>query len=208
MAVGRLDQDSEGVLLVTTDGRLSCYVSKSRTVEKEYYAQVEGALCEGDDALRRLRDGGVELTLGGGKSFATRPCAVALVDAATVDRLPPRGKAVAGLTSTKQDGTVVLRPTTWLSVTLVEGKNRQVRRMTAAVGHPTLRLVRVRVGDVSLFDARLDGRPLRPGDVAPWAPGADFLRDAHDFAVRDAALWMAQQGTAPHGEGRAAIRPS
>ncbi|KAJ1454724.1 pseudouridine synthase [Pelagophyceae sp. CCMP2097] len=195
MAVGRLDQDSEGVLLVTTDGRLSHYISKSRTIEKEYYAQVEGHLRDGDDALRRLRDGGVELSLGGGRgAYFTQPCAISLVDASNVARLPPRTKAVAGLTSKKQDGRIIERPTTWLAVTLKEGKNRQVRRMTAAVGFPTLRLVRVRVGDVGLFDSRFDGRALLPGDVGPWAPSDALLRDAHDFSVQDAALWTAQQG--------------
>ena len=75
------------------------------------------------------------------------------------------------------DGSVVDTQTTWISLTLVEGQNRQVRKMTAAVGHPTLRLVRVRVGDAVLGT-------LRPGEMGAWDPGAELTSRAHLFCCR------------------------
>ncbi len=142
---GRLDRDSEGLLILTDDGRLQARIADPKFRKpKTYWVQVErvpdaAAL----DALRK----GVAL-----KDGLTRPAEVRLID-------PP-----AGLWP--RDPPVRYRksvPDAWLELTITEGRNRQVRRMTAAVGHPTLRLIRVRVGDWSL-----DG--LRPGD---WC---DFRR--------------------------------
>lgn len=141
MAIGRLDEESEGLLLLTTDGRLSEAV-RSRHVEKEYYAQVDGLLTE--EALAQLRQG-VAISIQG-QPYRTSPCQARLVVAPT---LPPRARPVRD----DRHG-----PTSWVSLTLTEGKFRQVRKMTAVVGFPTLRLVRVRVGGLLLAD-------LLPGAV-------------------------------------------
>jgi 23S rRNA pseudouridine2457 synthase len=136
MAVGRLDEASEGLLLLTTDGLLSAEV-RSQQVEKEYYAQVDGLIT--DDAVTQLRQG-VEIGLPEGK-YQTTPCAAFRLE--TAPELPPRSRKIRD----ERHG-----PTSWVSITLTEGKFRQVRKMTAAVGFPTLRLVRVRVGGVHLRD--------------------------------------------------------
>ena len=134
MSVGRLDEHSEGLLLLTTDGRVSERV-RSQHVEKEYYAQVDGLLT--DAALAQLRQG-LEIGLGEAR-YQTRPCAARRL--ADAPDLPPRARRIRA----DRHG-----PTSWVSLTLTEGKFRQVRRMTAAVGFPTLRLVRVRVGPLWL----------------------------------------------------------
>ena len=134
MAIGRLDEDSEGLLLLTTDGLISEQV-RSRHVEKEYYAQVDGQLTP--EAVARLR-GGVDISLRG-TLYRTLPCQARLL--AEAPALPPRGRAIRA----DRHG-----PTSWVALVVTEGKFRQVRKMTAAVGFPTLRLVRVRVGEVRL----------------------------------------------------------
>ncbi|MGI4870523.1 MAG: pseudouridine synthase [Janthinobacterium lividum] len=136
MAIGRLDEDSEGLLLLTTDGRLSEQL-RSRHVEKEYYAQVDGLLTAG--ALAALQQG-VDISLHG-QPYHTLPGQARLLPAPP--ELPPRARRIRD----ERHG-----PTSWVALTLTEGKNRQVRKMTAAVGFPTLRLVRVRVGAVWLGD--------------------------------------------------------
>jgi len=134
---GRLDRDSEGLLLLTDDGKLQARIADPRfKLPKTYLVQVEG---EPDEtALKKLRKG-VEL-----KDGLTRP---ALAEIIADPHLWPRDPPV------RFRKTV---PDTWLRLTIAEGRNRQVRRMTAAVGHPTLRLVRWSIGDWSL-----DG--LEPG---------------------------------------------
>lgn len=130
---GRLDRDSEGLLLLTDDGRLQARIADPRfKLAKTYLVQVEGLPDE--DALARLR-GGVMLNDG-----PTRPAEVEqIADPALWPRDPPiRVRAHI--------------PDCWLSLTIREGRNRQVRRMTAAVGHPTLRLVRWRIGEWTLAD--------------------------------------------------------
>ena len=125
---GRLDRDSEGLLLLTDDGAEQARIADPRfKLAKTYLVQVEGEL--GDAALGRLRRG-VELRDG-----LTRP---AQVEAIAAPELWPRDPPVRFRKSV---------PDRWLSLTIREGRNRQVRRMTAAVGHPTLRLVRWRVGE-------------------------------------------------------------
>jgi len=129
MAIGRLDEDSEGLLLLTTDGKMS-ELFRSRKVEKEYWAQVDGIIS--DASLQQLQKG-VEIGFEG-KRYTTRSCEVRKIES---PELPARGKKIRD----ERHG-----PTSWISITLTEGKFRQVRKMTAAVGFPTLRLVRSRVG--------------------------------------------------------------
>ncbi|AWH86058.1 pseudouridine synthase [Flavobacterium album] len=142
MAIGRLDEDSEGLLLLTTDGMMSEIV-RSKKVEKEYYVQVDGLITE--EAIEQLKNG-VEIGFKGLR-YTTLRCEAHIVQNAP--DFPLRGKKIRD----ERHG-----PTSWLSVTVTEGKFRQVRKMTAAVGFPTLRLVRVRVGNVALGD-------LQPGEV-------------------------------------------
>ncbi|MFT6359104.1 MAG: Cof subfamily protein (haloacid dehalogenase superfamily)/pseudouridine synthase [Saprospiraceae bacterium] len=136
MAIGRLDVDSEGLLLLTTNGKVSSLIT-GRKVEKEYYVQVDGEIDEA--AVERLKTG-VEITVKGRpERYLTLPCnAFRLPEP---PNFPPRTKPIRG----HHHG-----PTSWVSITLKEGKNRQIRKMTAAVGFPTLRLFRVRIGDVKL----------------------------------------------------------
>lgn len=134
MPIGRLDEKSEGLLLLTTDGKMSDFVN-SQKVDKEYYAQVNGAITE--EAMAQLAQG-VEIGFEG-KKYHTKPCKVFKLDA--VPDLPIRSQKIRD----DRHG-----PTSWISLTLNEGKFRQVRKMTSAVGFPTLRLVRVRVGDIHL----------------------------------------------------------
>lgn len=134
MAIGRLDEDSEGLLLLTTNGMTSELV-RSKTVEKEYYAQVDGVITE--EAVNQLKNG-VEIGFKGIR-YTTKKC-----EAQIITELPDcigLGKRIRD----ERHG-----PTSWVSITLTEGKFRQVRKMTAAVGFPTLRLVRIRVGNISL----------------------------------------------------------
>lgn len=134
MAVGRLDHDSEGLLLLTTDGMMS-YKVRSKEIEKEYYVQVDGIITE--QALLQLQNG-VEITVNGAK-YKTLPCkTLRLKDES---KLPARGRKIRD----PKHG-----PTSWISITLCEGKNRQIRKMTAAVGFATLRLVRVRIGKIHI----------------------------------------------------------
>jgi len=139
MSIGRLDEDSEGLLLLTTDGKLSHEV-RSKKVEKEYYVQVDGQVTS--TAIEQLKNG-VEIGFNG-KKYVTLPCEVRKLEESPL--LPERGKKIRDA----RHG-----PTSWISVTIVEGKFRQVKKMTAAVGYPTLRLVRVRIGKELLEDMRV-----------------------------------------------------
>ncbi len=131
-AAGRLDYDSEGLMLLTDDGVLQARISNPRFRRiKTYLAQVEGIV--GQPALETLR-GGVEL-----KDGVARPARVQSVT--EPQWLWPRKPAIRARKNI---------PTQWLQLEITEGRNRQVRRMTAAVGHPTLRLVRVGIGEWSL----------------------------------------------------------
>ena len=134
MPIGRLDEKSEGLLLLTTDGKLSNYVN-SASIEKEYYALLDGAIS--DEAIQELCSG-VEIGFDG-KKYQTKPCIVARLQ--SIPTLPERKKKIRDA----RHG-----PTSWISVTLTEGKFRQVRKMTSAVGFPTLRLVRIRIGSLFL----------------------------------------------------------
>lgn len=135
---GRLDRDSEGLLLLTDDGKLQARIADPKyKLTKTYLVQVEGE--PSPDTIRQLARG-VDL-----KDGRTRPAEAERIDD---PELWPRDPPV------RFRKTV---PDSWLRLTIREGKNRQVRRMTAAVGHPTLRLVRIRIGNWSLGD-------LQPGE--------------------------------------------
>ena len=142
MAIGRLDEDSEGLLLLTTDGMMSEIV-RSKKVEKEYYVQVDGLVTQ--EAIEELKKG---VLIGfNGKKYLTKKCEARILP--DVPNFPDRAKKIRD----ERHG-----PTSWLSITINEGKFRQVRKMTSAVGFPTLRLVRIRVGNIYLDD-------LKPGEV-------------------------------------------
>jgi 23S rRNA pseudouridine2457 synthase len=135
-AAGRLDFDSEGLLLLTDDGALQRAIADpARPLAKRYWAQVEGVPGAAD--LARFRDG---LSIGSGaERFRARP--------ATAFRIEPPG-------IWERDPPIRVRaaiPTSWIEIVLHEGRNRQVRRMTAAIGYPTLRLLRVGIGTVDLM---------------------------------------------------------
>ena len=138
MAIGRLDEDSEGLLLLTTDGKMSELV-RSKKVEKEYYVQVDGIISA--SAIQKLQHG-VEIGVDGEK-YTTKPC-----KAFAVLEVPDFGIRAKKIRDERHG------PTSWVSITVSEGKFRQVRKMTAAVGYPTLRLVRVRIGGIFLDEMK------------------------------------------------------
>jgi len=138
MAIGRLDEDSEGLLLLTTDGKVSQEV-RSKKVSKEYFVQVDGIITH--KAVEQLKKG-VEIGFDGEK-YMTLPCEAKKIENPNFEI---RSKKVRD----DRHG-----PTSWVSITVNEGKFRQVRKMTAAVGFPTLRLVRVRVGNVHLHQMKV-----------------------------------------------------
>lgn len=136
---GRLDFDSEGLLILTDDGRAQARIADPKhKIPKTYLAQVEGIPSE--EALESLRRG-VDL-----KDGRTRPARAQIVP--EPENLWPRDPPIRYRKSV---------PDTWIELTINEGRNRQVRRMTAAVGHPTLRLIRIRIGEWELGN-------LAPGD--------------------------------------------
>lgn len=168
---GRLDLDSEGLLLLTDDGRLQARIADPRhKMPKTYWAQVEGSADEA--ALDRLRRG---IILNDGP---TRPAEARLL--AEPEGLWPRDPPIRHRAAI---------PTSWVELTLREGRNRQVRRMTAAVGFPTLRLIRHRIGEWTLDglapgqwrevpfplpspgDSRVAFRPPKPRRAAAKRPG-------------------------------------
>ena len=149
---GRLDYDTEGLLILTADGALAhCITDPRHKLPKVYLAQVERV--PADTALETLRHG-VLL-----KGRRTRPAEVELLPGAP--DLPPRPVPIRFRKSV---------PTAWLKITLREGQNRQIRRMTAAVGHPTLRLIRIAIGPVTLGDLQPGRwRELTKAEVAAFA---------------------------------------
>lgn len=137
MAVGRLDAKSEGLLLLTSDGKLSEWV-RSRKVEKEYYVQVDGLISE--EAINKLR-AGVDIGIDG-STYSTLPSRAGIIE-------EPLFESRTRKLRDDRHG-----PTSWISIVLKEGKFKQVRKMTASVGFPTLRLVRVRIGNYWLGELK------------------------------------------------------
>ncbi len=151
-AIGRLDSDSEGLLLLSDEPDWNARLLQPKQGHRRvYHAQVEGIPDEA--ALEKLRRG-VKLP-----DFTTLPCGARLLEPSPDH--PPRVPPVRERKSI---------PTSWIELTLVEGKNRQVRRMTAAVGYPTLRLIRVMIGKLALLDMKL-------------APGQWRVLDADERAL-------------------------
>ena len=130
MAIGRLDENSEGLLMLTTNGLISEEI-RSTKYEKEYIVQVDGIITE--DAITLLKNG-VEIGVKG-QRITTKKCEAAIIE-------KPSYIGEGYKIRDERHG-----PTSWITITLTEGKFRQVRKMTAAVGFPTLRLIRVRVGN-------------------------------------------------------------
>lgn len=142
MPVGRLDEKSEGLLLLTSDGDLSFKINNSG-FEKEYWAQLDGIIT--NEAIEKLCNG-VDIGFSG-QLYRTKPCKAKILDKAP-KLTPASNKIRIGRH----------RPSSWISIILTEGKFRQVRKMTASVGFPTLRLIRTRIGTIYLND-------LSPGQV-------------------------------------------
>ena len=140
MAIGRLDVPSEGLLLLTTDGKVSAEI-RSNKYEKEYYVQIDGIITE--EAIEKLKTG-VEIGFNG-KKYMTKPGKAFLIDD---PKFPLRSQKIRD----ERHG-----PTSWVSIIIREGKFRQVRKMTAAVGFPTLRLIRVRIGKIKLDNLEVGG---------------------------------------------------
>ncbi|MFK8010130.1 MAG: pseudouridine synthase [Saprospiraceae bacterium] len=133
MAIGRLDENSEGLLLLTTDGKVSEQV-RSKKIEKEYFIQLDGEITP--TAIELLKKG-VEISVNK-KKYLTLPCEAKRLNLVPTFAPPKRKRGEShGATS-------------WISITIREGKFRQVRKMSAAVGFPTIRLVRVRIGEIHL----------------------------------------------------------
>jgi 23S rRNA pseudouridine2457 synthase len=142
--VGRLDKDSEGLLLITDDKVLNHHLLNPRFGhQRTYYAQVEGVPTP--EALAQLRNG-VTITIDG-RNYQTKPALAKILDPAHV--LPERNPPIRYRAAI---------PDTWIELTLIEGKNRQVRKMTAAVGFPTLRLVRFSMEKINI-------KGMQAGDI-------------------------------------------
>lgn len=142
MPIGRLDAKSEGLLLMTTDGKLSDIINRSG-IEKEYWVQLDGEIT--DQAIQSLRKG-VEIGIHGTR-YLSKPCEAHIMPSKPILPTPDLSIRIERH-----------RPSSWIRIVLTEGKFRQVRKMTAAVGFPTLRLIRVRIGTILL-------NSMQPGEV-------------------------------------------
>jgi len=157
-AVGRLDNDSEGLLLLTNDKDLNHrLLHPSFKHEREYWVQVDGIITK---HLVEQLEKGVIITVDG-KPYQTLPCKVTVMNEVKVaERDPPIRFRKNILTS-------------WMSITLTEGKNRQVKKMTAKVGFPTLRLIRYRIEQLNLSD-------MKPGDIVELSKAEAYKKLFHD----------------------------
>lgn len=148
-SVGRLDKDSEGLLILTNDNAFKTRIlSPNFHVKKTYWVQVEGAIT--DKAIAELQAGTIVISHKGKKHQVAKSSCRRINSIDFPDRLPP----------IRQRASI---PTSWIELQITEGKNRQVRKMTAAVGYPTLRLIRYAIDGYSL-------EGLNPGDVKSFVP--------------------------------------
>jgi 23S rRNA pseudouridine2457 synthase len=171
-AAGRLDYESEGLLLLTDDGELSHRLTDPRYEHpKTYLVQVERIPDE--EAVRALRRGVMV------KGRRTRPAQVTLLVGEDAPQVPPRSVPIRHRLSV---------PTAWLRIVLHEGRKRQIRHMTAAVGHPTLRLIRIQIGPIALGD-------IKPGE---WRD----LTEEERQALYSLLTKSAQQRRHPRRPGR------
>lgn len=138
MAIGRLDEKTEGLLLLTTCGKTSDIINRSKLWSKTYHAQVDGKITQ--SAIEQLKNG-VVITVNG-KPYTTNPCEAA------ISREPDYNLTHTYIRDEKHG------PTSWISITLNEGKFRQVRKMCSKVGFPVLRLVRTQIGPFQLNDVK------------------------------------------------------
>jgi 23S rRNA pseudouridine2457 synthase len=185
-AAGRLDRESEGLMLLTDDGRLAHMMTHPRyKLPKTYLVQVEGV--PGPEALDALRSGVIV------KGERTAPAEVELLT--TEPPLPPRSTPIRYRASI---------PTAWLRIVLREGRKRQIRHMTAAVGHPTLRLVRIAIGPLTLWGVAGHDWPragpatlpaLEPGQWRDLTP--DELASLWKALSRAGRNWRHGPGTSP-----------
>jgi 23S rRNA pseudouridine2457 synthase len=175
-AAGRLDYDSEGLLFLTDDGQLSHQITHPDYHHpKTYWVQIEGT--PEQEALARLRQGGIPI-----KNYRTAPAKVRLLS-----EQPPLWPRTPPIRVRKSV------PESWLELTLTEGKKRQIRRMTAAVGHPTLRLVRVAIGSLKLGT-------LQPGE---WREASHHeMRALREMLGRRGRKKGAFAGRQGHNKGR------
>ena len=156
--VGRLDYDSEGLLILSNDKALNHrLLNPVFAHQREYWVQVEGEIS--GQAIHQLQEG-VAIPIDGGPYITRRCVAQILRDPETPQRIPPIRYRKNIQTS-------------WISLTLKEGKNRQVRKMTAAVGYPTLRLIRVKIESINLA-------PLLPGEIKELSRQTIYSRLFHE----------------------------
>lgn len=150
--IGRLDKDSEGLLALTNDNQLKTrLLDPKKNHSKTYHVQVEGTIT--DEAIARLQKGGIPINHKG-KQHYTRPALAKRLE--TVDH-PERNPPIRFRKNVS---------TSWISLTLTEGKNRQIRKMTAAVGFPTLRLIRVAIGTFTLNEMESEAvKELQPHEL-------------------------------------------
>lgn len=147
--IGRLDKDSEGLLLLTNDNRFKTkLLSPTSKVGKTYWVQVEGDISS--KSIEKLSDGTITINHKGRKHKVAPAKCMRIQTPDIEERIPP----------IRERKNI---PTSWISLTISEGKNRQIRKMTASVGHPTLRLIRHSIRTLSIDQ-------LKPGEVIPFKP--------------------------------------
>lgn len=147
--LGRLDYDSEGLLILTNDKKLnSLLLNPLNTHEREYWVQVEGTITQ--HAIETLKNG-VDITING-VTYRTKNCKASIIK--SEPKVPPRNPPIRFRKSV---------PDSWIRIVLTEGKNRQVRKMTAHIGFPTLRLIRYRIEKINL-------EKLNPGEMKIISP--------------------------------------